>query len=58
MLSVYDAFTGKLVVDDLAVPHRLMYKVYPLGDPFLFLSEDGSRLSLMKYGSRTCISYI
>jgi hypothetical protein len=50
VLSVYDAITKEVLVDDLAMPDRLKYKVYPLGDPHLFLSEDGSRLFLMKYG--------
>ena len=50
VLSVYDTLTGQLLTDDLAIPGRLKYKVFPMGEPFLFLSEDGSRLFLMKYG--------
>ena len=50
VLSVYDTLTGQLLTDDLPIPGRLKYKVFPMGDPFLFFSEDGSRLFLMKYG--------
>ena len=51
VLSVYDTLTGQLLTDDLAIPGRLKYKAFPMGDPFLFLSEDGSRVFLMKYGN-------
>ncbi len=50
VLSVYDRATGELLIDDVPVQGRLKYKAYPLGEPFLFLSEDGSRLFVMKYG--------
>ncbi|MCH8089067.1 MAG: hypothetical protein IH955_03530 [Chloroflexi bacterium] len=51
VFSVYDALTGKLVVDDTpAPPGRVLYKIFPLGQPFLFFSDDGSSLYLMQYG--------
>ena len=50
VMSVYDALSGELLVDDIPVPQRLLYKGFPLGDPFVFLSEDERHLYVMKYG--------
>ncbi|HBY92717.1 MAG TPA: hypothetical protein DEP84_01945 [Chloroflexi bacterium] len=50
VLSVYDAVTGELLLDDRPVPDRLLYKVFPLGTRNLFLSPDGERLFVRKYG--------
>ena len=49
-LSVYDTLTSDILADDVPIPRRLKYKGYPMGQPFLFTSEDGSRLYVMKYG--------
>ena len=52
VLSVYDgpAPARQRVVDDLPIPGRALYKAYPLGDPNLFLSDDGRYLFSMRYG--------
>lgn len=50
VVSVYDPHTGEVLVDDQPVQGRLLYKGLPVGAPFMFLSDDGSRLYLGKYG--------
>ena len=51
VFSVYDAFTGELIVDDTPAPsNRLRYKIYPHGPSYLFFSDDGDSLYLMRYG--------
>ena len=50
VVSVYDAATGQLIHDDVDIPIRLQYKVFPLTHPFTFLSRDGQRLFVGKYG--------
>ena len=50
VLSVYDALNGQLLVDDISIPGRLLYKGFPNRDPFLFLSDGEQRLYVMKYG--------
>lgn len=51
VISVYEAFSGRLLVDDLPIPGRARYKVYPLGKPNLFLSDDGRYLFSKRYGN-------
>jgi len=50
VVSMYDALTGELLVDDMPIQRRLLYKGFPNRDPFLFLSDDGRQLYVMKYG--------
>ena len=50
VLSVYDALSGELLLDDTPIQGRLLYKGLPLGEPFLFLSDNGRQLYVMKYG--------
>lgn len=47
-LTVYDAESGMILHDDIQVPERLMYKMYPTFRT-LFISPDGSTLYLLKY---------
>jgi DNA-binding beta-propeller fold protein YncE len=49
-LSVYDPLTGDLLHDDVSVPGRLLYKLFPMGVPNLFLSHNGRRIFAGKYG--------
>lgn len=49
-LSVYDALTGELLMDDTPIQGRLLYKGFPDAEPFLFLSDEGRQLYAMKYG--------
>jgi hypothetical protein len=51
VVSVYAASTGQLLFDDMEIPNRLIYKLFPDGHPFMFLSRDGKRLFVGKYGS-------
>lgn len=50
VLSVYDAATEQLLHDDIDIRGRLLYKLYPNPQPFMFLSRDGKRLFIGKYG--------
>ncbi len=51
VLSVYDAHSGELLVDDISIQGRLLYKGMPSANhPHLFLSEDGRQLFIGKYG--------
>ncbi len=50
VLMVYDTTTGKLVQDEVEIPKRLLYKGFPQGHSDLFLSRDGRRLFVAKYG--------
>lgn len=51
VLSVYDAHTGSLIVDDIPIQGRLLYKMWPLTrDSFIFYSADGRQLFIEKYG--------
>jgi hypothetical protein len=51
VVSVYGALSGELLRDDVDIPDRLIYKLFPAGHPFTFLSRDGERLFVGKYGS-------
>lgn len=51
VVSVYDAATGELLHDDVEVPTRLLYKVFPSGGMSnLVISRDGKRLFVGQYG--------
>ena len=50
VLSVFDTSQRRWVADDISASGRLKYKGFPLGEQFLFFSDDGARLYLMKYG--------
>ena len=50
VLSVFDIAEGEWSADDLSASGRLKYKGFPLGEQFLFFSDDGALLYLMKYG--------
>lgn len=50
VLSVYDARSGELLHDEVPVLDRLMYKVLPHNRQYLFLSPEGRRLFVRKYG--------
>lgn len=50
VLSVYDPRTGNLLRDDFEIPKRLLYKVFPASQPFLFLSRDSRKIFVGKYG--------
>jgi DNA-binding beta-propeller fold protein YncE len=50
VLSVFDARTFQVLVDDVPVPNRVMYKVFPEGDLWFFTSPDGKYLFVEKYG--------
>jgi hypothetical protein len=51
VLSVYDARSGELFIDDIPIQGRLLYKGMPSADhPYLFLSGDGRQLFVGKYG--------
>jgi methylamine dehydrogenase heavy chain len=51
VVSVYAISNGQLLRDDVDIPDRLIYKLFPDGHPFMFLSRDGRRLFVGKYGS-------
>ena len=51
VVSMYDLVSGNLLRDDVEIPNRLLYKVYPTGQPFMFLSRDGKRIFIGKYGA-------
>lgn len=50
VLSVYDPNTFDLLHDEVAIPDRLMYKVFPAGHRHLFVGPDGRQLFVRKYG--------
>ncbi|MGE5264793.1 MAG: YncE family protein [Acidobacteriota bacterium] len=50
VVSVYDARSGELLHDEVGIPKRLLYKGFPNAHPYMFLSRDGSRLFVGKYG--------
>lgn len=50
VISVYDALSGVLLIDDVSIPDRLLYKGLPSGEPFFFLSDDEHHLYAMQYG--------
>ncbi|MBI3912904.1 MAG: hypothetical protein HY327_01715 [Chloroflexi bacterium] len=50
VVSVYDAVTLQLTHDDVDIRKRLLYKALPAGQPYTFLSHDGTRLFVGKYG--------
>lgn len=50
VLSVFDANTLEIEQDDLLVPDRLRYKVFPADDRWFFSSPDGKYLFVAKYG--------
>lgn len=51
VVSVYDALSGELLVDDVPIQGRLLYKMLPgFSSRQLFLSHDGSLLYVGKYG--------
>jgi len=50
-LSVYSAHSGNLLMEDVPIQGRLLYKAWPSGaHPFIFLSDDGRQLYVGKYG--------
>ena len=50
-LSIFDAHNGSLLVDDIPIQGRLLYKAWPLTrDSFMFISDDGQQLLIEKYG--------
>lgn len=50
VLSAYRLGTSSLVKDDTPADRRLLYKGIPSGEALIFLSQDGARIFLMKYG--------
>ncbi|MBI4670440.1 MAG: hypothetical protein HY741_02060 [Chloroflexi bacterium] len=50
VLSVFDAKTLGLETDNVPVPDRLRYKLFPVGDLWTFVSPDGAQLFVGKYG--------
>lgn len=50
VVSVYDARSGELLHDEVEIYKRLLYKGFPNAHPYMFLSRDGSRLFVGKYG--------
>ncbi len=50
VVSMYDALSGELLVDDMPIQGRSLYKGLPNSDNFIFLSDDGRQLYVMKYG--------
>lgn len=51
VVSVYDTHTGDLLHDDIEIPKRLLYKVFPSGGVGnLVISRDGKRLFVGQYG--------
>lgn len=50
VVSVYDAATLQLLHDDVDIPGRLLYKLFPNAHAYTFLSRDGTRLFVGKYG--------
>jgi len=51
VLSIYDALSGELIIEDMPVQGRLQYKGWPSGAyPFIFTSDDGRQLYIGKYG--------
>ena len=50
VVSVYDARSGELLHDEVEISKRLLYKVFPNAHPYMFLSRDGTRLLVGKYG--------
>ncbi|HZQ10786.1 MAG TPA: hypothetical protein VFD70_29680 [Anaerolineae bacterium] len=50
ILSVFDAQTLQIQRDDVPVPKRLQYKVFPVGNLWFFASPDDKYLFVVKYG--------
>ncbi len=50
VISIYDPLTGNLVHDDVEIPDRLIYKMFPSGHPSMFFSYDSRHLFVGKYG--------
>ncbi len=50
VISVYNAAMSQLLHDDVDIPKRLLYKGFPNAHPYTFLSRDGTRLFVGKYG--------
>lgn len=52
VLTVFNATTLEVETDDVLVPDRLKYKVFPIGNPWFLASPDGKYLFVGKYGKR------
>lgn len=50
VVSVYNAAMSQLLHDDVDIPKRLLYKGFPNAHSYTFLSRDGTRLFVGKYG--------
>lgn len=50
VLSVFDAHTFAVETDDVGVPDRLRYPVFPRGERWFLISPDGKYLFIGKYG--------
>jgi Tol biopolymer transport system component len=50
VLSVFNSETFDLIQDDIPVPDRLRYKVFPVDDRWLIASPNGEYLFVGKYG--------
>jgi hypothetical protein len=52
VLSVYDAHSGEVLIDDIPIQGRVIYKGMPSArNPYLFFSLDGEQLFLAKDGA-------
>ncbi len=49
-LSAYDPETLSLLVDDVPISKRLLYKMFPGSEHWFFPSSDGRNLFISKYG--------
>ena len=49
-ISSFDTRTGSLLIDDVPLPDRTLYKFYPIGNPMFFASDEGDALFAQKYG--------
>src|SRR5581483_12393045 len=50
VLSVFDTQSLNILKDDIPVPNRLQYKVFPVGNLWFFASPDDQYLFVVKYG--------
>jgi hypothetical protein len=51
-LSSFDTRTGSLLIDDVELTDRALYKFYPIGDPLFFSSDKGEVLYTLKYAEQ------
>jgi DNA-binding beta-propeller fold protein YncE len=51
-ISSFDTRTGSLLIDDVKLTDRALYKFYPIGDPLFFSSDNGEVLYSLKYGEQ------